>query len=32
LPAVLTPCTVNTFFARSMPTTTIAMDFPCRVS
>jgi hypothetical protein len=32
LPAVLTPCTVNTFFARSMPTTTIAMDFPFRVS
>ena len=32
LPAGLTPCTANTFLARSMPTNTITMDFPFRVS
>jgi hypothetical protein len=32
LPAGLTPFTSNTLLARSMPTNTIAMDFPFRVS
>jgi hypothetical protein len=31
-PAGLAPCTANTFLARSMPTNTIAMDVPFRVS
>jgi hypothetical protein len=28
LPEASTPCTAKTFLARSMPTVTIAMDFP----
>ncbi len=31
-PVGLNPCTANTFLARSMPTNTIAMEFPFRVS